>query len=119
MELPNTEQTILDRGDDEQIDVLRIRLWNSEHVTALLGEFHTAERVLANWAEKLECSPVRFEIVFVDGYVVEGAHEFFKKGRRRCLLSTHVRKLLGANSGVAGHISPSPGSPLLRYCITT
>jgi hypothetical protein len=79
---------------DEQTDVLRIRLWNPQHATALLAEFHTAERVLASWADRPGCNPVGFEVTFIDGHIVRGCHEFFRRGKRKCLLSTHVRKLL-------------------------
>jgi hypothetical protein len=90
-------------SDDEQIDVLRIRLWNPQHATAMLSEFHAADRVLASWAGRPDCSPVGFEVTFIDGYIVRGCHEFFRLGKRKCLFSTHVRKLLRKAAESAGH----------------
>jgi hypothetical protein len=79
---------------DEQIDILRIRLWNTQHATALLGEFQAADRVLASWAGRQDGDPVGFEVTFVDGSIVRGGHEFFHRGKRKSLFSTHVRRLL-------------------------
>ena len=79
---------------DEQIDVEQIRLWNTRNAMALLRGFYCAERVLAKWGSAADPSRVSFEIGFVDGHVVRGSHEFFRNGRRRCRLATHVRHLL-------------------------
>jgi hypothetical protein len=79
---------------DEQTDVLRIRLWNPQRATALLAEFHAADRVLESWADRPDCNPVDFEVTFIDGHILRGCHEFFRRGKRKCLFSTHVRKLL-------------------------
>lgn len=78
----------------EQIDVAQIRLWNARNAMALLAEFQCAERVLAKWGSASVPDRVSFEIRFADGLVLRGSHEFFRNGRRRCLLATHVRRLL-------------------------
>jgi hypothetical protein len=79
---------------DEPIDVEQIRLWNARNAMARLGEFQCAERVLARWGSTAEPARVSFEIRFAGGQVLRGSHEFFRNGRRRCLLATHVRRLL-------------------------
>lgn len=79
---------------EEYIDVVQIRLWNGRSAMALVSEFHCAERVLADWAQVPGRIPVRFEVRFADDHVVKGAHEFFRNGKRRCLLTTHLRRLL-------------------------
>lgn len=79
---------------DEQVDILRIRLWNAQHATAMLAEYHDADRVLARWADRPDGNPVGFEVTFLDGQIVRGCHEFFQRGKRTCLFSTYVRKLL-------------------------
>ncbi|MFL6707573.1 MAG: hypothetical protein ACJ8HI_05135 [Massilia sp.] len=94
MELSAAPRSIPPIHMDEPIDVLRIRLWNPYNAMAQLSEFYCAERLLASWATCTASSRVGFEVVFVDGHVVEGSYEFFRRGRRRCLLSTHVRRLL-------------------------
>jgi hypothetical protein len=80
--------------EEELAEVLRIRLWNPQHTTALLAEFHAADRVLAVWAGRPDCNPVGFEVTFQDGRSVRGVHKFFHRGKRRCLFGTHVHKLL-------------------------
>jgi hypothetical protein len=79
---------------DERVDILRIRLWNSQRATALLAEYHDADRVLARWADRPDCNPIGFEVIFIDGHTVRGCHDFFQRGKRKCLFSTYVRKLL-------------------------
>jgi hypothetical protein len=79
---------------DEQSEVLRIRLWNPQRATALLAEFHAADRVLASWAGRADCGRVDFEVTFTGGQILRGRHEFFRRGKRKCLFATHVRKLL-------------------------
>jgi hypothetical protein len=86
---------------DEQSDVLRIRLWNSQRATATLAEFHAADRVLASWAGRADCNPVDFEVTFIGGHTIRGCHAFFQRGKRKCMFSTHVRRLLdGAGAPV-------------------
>jgi len=102
---------------DEQIDVMRIRLWTSSSASALLGEFYSADRVLARWGSEPACSPVGFEVTFHDGYVVRGSHEFFRKGKRRCLLATHVRRMLERAARQADAGFPVPKPDLARYVI--
>ncbi|TQK04726.1 hypothetical protein [Herbaspirillum sp. SJZ107] len=81
-------------ADDAPTEILRIRLWNRAHATALLAECEAADRVLARWADRAACEPVGFEVTFIDGNIVRGIHEFFHQGKRKCLFSTHVRRLL-------------------------
>jgi hypothetical protein len=94
--------------DDEAAEVVRIRLWNSLNGCAMVSEFYSADRVLASWAERSGGSPIVFEVVFDDGLVVQGAHEFFRKGRRKCLFATHVQRILRRESGPP---LPAPASP--------
>lgn len=92
--------------DADAAEVIRIRLWNTRNGCAMVSEFHGADRVLAGWAERFGASPVVFEVVFDDGVVVQGAHEFFRKGRRKCLFATHVQRILRREAG-----PPAPASP--------
>ena len=94
MKPPFTVQASFHRYADEQIDVLRIRLWNGRQASAVLSDLHGAERVLANWALDSGCGAVRFEVTFVDAYVLEGCHEFFRKGKRKCTFATHLRRMM-------------------------
>lgn len=74
--------------DVDAAEVIRIRLWNSRNGCAL-----------ASWAERCGAGPVVFEVVFDDGLVVQGAHEFFRKGRRKCLFAIHVQRILRRAAG--------------------
>jgi len=85
--------------DVDAAEVIRIRLWNSRNGCALVSECQGADRVLASWAERCGAGPVVFEVVFDDGLVVQGAHEFFRKGRRKCLFATHVQRILRRAAG--------------------
>lgn len=85
---------------DEQPDVLRIRLFNDQRATAMLGEFYSADCVLAGWAARGDASMVGFEVTFLDGLVVRGRHEFYRGGKRRCLFANYVRQLLGRAAGL-------------------
>lgn len=90
------------RCDDEPIEVVRIRLSNRGRATALLTEFHSADRVLASWAAIPGFGPVDFEITFFDGHVMRGCYECAVKGKGQGKgkgkappsFSTHVRRLL-------------------------
>ena len=85
----------MDSSDDNgRSDILRIRLWNPQHATALLAECYAADQVLARWAARPDCNPVGFEVTFIDGHTLRGCHEFFQRGKRKCLFGTHVRKLM-------------------------
>ena len=106
-----------DHDEQEQIEVMRIRLWNARSATALLCEFHSADRVLERWALHPGAHPVGFEVTFVDGYVVSGSHEFFRKGKRRCLLGTHVRRMFERMTRLAEQGFPPPDRDLSRYLI--
>jgi hypothetical protein len=107
----------LDHGDDEQIDVLRIRLWNAQNSSAVLSDFYSAERVLASWAQGNACDAVRFEVSFVDGYILKGCHEFFSKGKRKCMLSAHLRRLMKCMPGGDDYACLPPGRDVSRYLI--
>jgi hypothetical protein len=104
-------------SDDEQVDVLRIRMWNPQHATAMLSEFHLADRVLARWGDRPDCNPVGFEVTFVDGYIVRGCYEFFRKGKRRCLFSTYVRRLLRSAAFPAGQAMALANPAVSRYLV--
>lgn len=101
----------------EQVEVMRIRLRNPASATALLGEFQSADRVLARWGSLMDGSPVDFEVTFHDGYVVRGSHAFFRKGKRRCLLATHVRRMLERAVRQADAGFPVPKPDLARYAL--
>lgn len=85
---------------DEQPDVLRIRLFNDQRATAMLSEFHSADCVLAGWAARGDASMVGFEVIFLDGLVLRGRHEFYRGGKRRCLFANYVRQLLSRAAGL-------------------
>ena len=91
-------------GGEEQVDVVQIRLWSAHSTMALVSEFRCADRVLADWGRSSGRDPVRFEVRFADDHVVRGAHEFFRNGKRQCLLTTHVRRLLSRADTL-----PAPG----------
>lgn len=94
MKLPLPGSGSCHRYAGEHIDVLRIRLWNASKASAVLSDFHGTERVPAKWAADGACSAVRFEVTFIDNHVLQGSHEFFRKGKRRYMFSTHLRRLM-------------------------
>lgn len=94
MTLSTIRQALCAPSGDEHIDVVQIRLWNAHSAMALVCEFQRAERVLADWGRAPGRNPVSFEIRFADDHVVRGVHEFFRNGKRRCLLTTYVRQLM-------------------------
>jgi hypothetical protein len=102
---------------DEPVDVVRIRLRNPKNVTALLSECHSVDRVLDSWAAQPGCNPVEFEVTFFDGYVVQGSHDFFHKGKRKCLFSTHLRKVLQHLHPPELGASPALASDVSRYFV--
>lgn len=89
MELTLTSPASFHPYAEEEIDVVSIRLWNARNATAVLSDFHSTERVLLAWAQDGACGAVRFEVSFVDGYVLQGCHEFLHNGKRTCTFSTH------------------------------
>jgi hypothetical protein len=99
----------------EQIDVEQIRLWNARNAMALLSEFQCADRVLAKWGSASVPGQVSFEIRFTDGHVVRGSHEFFRNGRRRCMLATHVRRLMSQSESDTD--PEAPDTMRFRYLI--
>lgn len=66
---------------------------------------HGADCVLAAWAARFGSDAVVFEVSFDDGLVLQGAHAFFRKGRRRCRFGTHVQRLLDSLE------RPDPATP--------
>ena len=102
---------------EEHIDVVQIRLWNAHSAMALVYEFHRADRVLADWGRAPGRSPVSFEIRFADDHVVRGAHEFFRNGKRRCLLTTHVRRLMSHGDALPAPELLQHGEARPRYLI--
>jgi hypothetical protein len=117
MKLPSIGSALLHQYADEQIDVLRIRLWNARKVTAVLSDFYSTERVLAKWALDSGCSAVRFEVTFVDAYVLQGCHEFFRKGKRTCTFSTHLRRMMKCLGDAEGVAPLPPSGDVSRYGI--
>jgi hypothetical protein len=109
---------LFDKEIDEPVDVVRIRLWNRQNVTALLSECQSVDRVLENWASRPDSSPVEFEVTFVDGYVVQGCHEFFQRGKRMCLFGTHLKRLLRNRTRESGSASSTMGSGMSRYFVS-
>jgi hypothetical protein len=104
---------------DEEIDVARIRLSNSNGSTAVLSDFHRTEQVLSKWAQSGNSDTVRFEVCFVDGYVLKGGHEFFKKGKRKHTFSTHLRSLLKIIAGSEDFSRLFPSGKVSRYSVPT
>lgn len=119
MKLPDLSCALLHHGDDEEIDVLRIRLWNSLKATAVLSDFYSTDRVLADWAKTSGCSGVRYEVSFVDGYVVKGYHVFFNRGKRQCTFSAHLRRRMAELAETGGEALPNlpPAQDASRYGI--
>lgn len=117
MKLPDLSCALLHHRDDEQIDVLRIRLWNSMKATAVLSDFYSTDRVLANWAQTSCCSGVRYEVSFVDGFVVKGYHVFFNRGKRQSTFSAHLRRRMAELDEADGEDLPDlpPARDVSRY----
>lgn len=111
MNFPNVGSAALN-SDDELFDIVRIRLWNRQDTIAILSELFMAERVLERWGGQADASPVRFEITFIKGQVIRGSHVFFHKGKRKTLLSTYVRKLLGSKGERSPHVHGLPLGPV-------
>lgn len=102
---------------DELIDVVRIRLSNPAHATALLSEFWSADRVLASWAAQPGCKQVNFEVTFFDGFVVRGSYAHFTNGKRSKPFSSHVRNLLRLTLSGAEQAAPDSASDSSRYLV--
>lgn len=107
----------LQQYGDEQIDVVRIRLWNSANATAVLSDFNATERVITRWGQGSDSGAVRYEVTFVDGYVLSGSHEFFVKGKRKCTFCTHLRRLFTPFASVAECLHAAPPGATLCYGI--
>lgn len=80
--------------DDEDAEVVRVRLWHGRNSSAVVSDFGSADRVLANWDKCFGDSRVMFEVSYDDGVVIKGEHEFFRKGRRKCLFATWVQRIV-------------------------
>lgn len=98
MILPTMSAGPLDKGNDEDlsIDVVRIRLWNTSNSIAVLSDFHSADRILKEWASNGTPGAVRFEVTYVGHHVQQGSYNFFSKGKRCCTFSRHLHRLLQA-----------------------
>lgn len=103
--------------DDEPIDVLRIRLWNSTNATAVLSDFYSTERVLAQWAQAGGGSAVRFEVSFVDGFVLKGCHAFYSMGKRQRTFSTHLHRVMKCVAEAEDFAHLPPVRDASRYLI--
>lgn len=108
---------LLGQYEDELIDVLRIRLWNSNNATAVLSDFYSTERVLAQWAQASGCGAVRFEVSFVDGYVLKGAHAFYSMGKRQRTFSTHLHHVMKRMAEAEDFAQLPPTKDASRYMI--
>ena len=103
--------------EDERIDVLRIRLWNARNATAVLSDFYSTERVLAQWAQDSGCSVVRFEVRFVDGYVLRGSHAFYRMGKRKRTFSIHLHAMMKGMAEAEDFAHLPPARDASRYMI--
>jgi len=79
---------------DEDAEVVRVRLWHGKNSSAVVSDFGSADRVLASWDKCFGACPVMFEVLYDDGAVIKGEHEFFRKGRRKCLFATWVGRIV-------------------------
>lgn len=119
MTLRRAQPASLQHYEDEQIDLLRIRLWDVRNCTAVLSDFYGAERVLAQWALDGRCNGVHFEVSFIDGCVVKGYHEFFNKGKRSCTFSAHLRRMLKLMANRPDLSPLTHGRNMSRYLVPT
>lgn len=100
----------------EPIDVVRIRLTRRAASTVVVSEFRMANRVLADWAAQArhDCH-VDFEIVFFDGFRLQGCHALLRKGKCHASLSRAVRRLF---KGMAQGMETAPtGFEPTRYLV--
>jgi len=106
----------------EAIDVRRIVLMQPAGACAVVSEFRTADQVLARWIDckqgarrtQPDCRQFTFEITFVDGYILRGCYEFWRRARRRPSLARFVRGVLSAMA--PPHAGAAPVD-LSRYAI--
>lgn len=92
----------LDTCDCEKIDAVRICLMNRQQATAVLGEFRTADRVLATWiGPATRAISIDFRVTFFDGFVLCGCYQYRRRARRKPSLSTFVRATLAAAPDLA------------------
>jgi hypothetical protein len=85
-------------SDEEKIAVAKIRISHpSLKLAAALQDFRAADKLLLAWStycnEYFCCD---YEITFLDGFVLHGKYETWKKSRTRPTLSTSVRALLSS-----------------------
>lgn len=86
----------------EKIDAVRICLMGQQHTMAVLGEFRSADRVLAAWAgQATRTISIDFRVTFFDGFVLCGSYQYRRQSRRKPSLSTFVRATLAAAPGLA------------------
>ena len=83
--------------NDEKIDAVRIRLMDAAHTTAVLGEFRSADRVLAGWlAQATHAISIDFQVTFFDGFVLCGCYQSRRRAKCAPSLSNFVRAALEA-----------------------
>lgn len=92
----------LDTCACEKIDAVRICLMGQKHTMAVLGEFRSADRLLAAWAgQATRTISVDFRVTFFDGFVLCGCYHYRGRARRKPSLSTFVRATLDAAPSLA------------------
>lgn len=86
-----------DTCECEKIDAVRICLMGEPHAMAVLGEFRSADRVLARWlAQTTHAISVDFQVTFFDGFVLCGCYQFRRRAGRNPSFRNHVRAALDA-----------------------
>jgi hypothetical protein len=95
-------------ADSEPVDVVRIRLSMPTNATALLSEYRSADKVLAQWAcqceRDMDVDTVDYEITFFDGYVMRGCYSFFRRGKLKRSFSSHIRALMRQDPPARGRV---------------
>jgi len=81
---------------DEKVGIAKIRIHQERaHVTAVLGSFVSADKLLRSWAtgpqDYFECD---FEIEYLDGYRVSGRYPMWQKCTTRQSLGAYVRRTI-------------------------
>src|SRR5437762_159350 len=76
---------------DEKVGIAKIRIHQERaHVTAVLGSFVSADKLLRSWAtgpqDYFECD---FEIEYLDGYRVSGRYPMWQKCTTRQSLGAY------------------------------
>lgn len=87
-----THQTHCSAPADEQIEVVKIKLIRKGG-SAVVGEWHTADLLLAKWAKHPEEKSLGFEVVFGDGNALSGNYVFGERATGRPSLSRFIRRV--------------------------